>query len=141
MMKQIFLLASAFLMTSAAAIRADQTIEMFRDYVNFSTYNAGIIRPDQLSRDIIDSVVLIDTRSTEEFEFLTIPGAINIEWRDIFDKIAQIPTDKTVVLFCNTGALSAQATFGLRTLGYENVLMILGGFDHLLDSPSYTNIN
>ena len=141
MMTRIFFIASAFLMTSAAAIRADQTIEIFQDYVNFSTYNAGIIRPDQLTQEIVDSVVFIDTRSTEEFGLLTIPGAMNIEWREIFNEISRIPTTKKVVLFCNTGALSAQATFGLRTLGYENVMVLAGGFNHFLDSPNYRDMN
>lgn len=37
-----------------------------------------------------------------------------------------IPRDKPVLIYCNTGSLSAQAGFALRVAGYENVRILQG---------------
>ena len=44
-------------------------------------------------------------------------------------RIGEIPKDKKVVLFCNTGSLSAQAAFALRVAGRDNVLVLQTGID------------
>jgi rhodanese-related sulfurtransferase len=103
------------------------TQEVLQEYMEFSNYFAGIIVPEQLTKDFFDAVTFIDTRNAEQFEQNTIPGAINIEWRDVFGRIDEIPKDKKVVLFCNTGSLSAQAAFALRATGHENVLLLQTG--------------
>ena len=36
--------------------------------------------------------------------------------------------DKTVVLYCDTGLLSAKAHLVLRLAGYENVKVLQGGY-------------
>lgn len=113
----------------AAPAAADPVQEAMQDYADFATYDAGIIRPEQITDEIFDSVVFIDTRSAAEFTQSTIPGAVHIEWRTIFSRTDEVPRDRKVVLFCNTGALSAQAAFGLRVLGYDNVLVLQSGFD------------
>lgn len=116
--------------TAETAFSATQetVLEAFDDYTGFAPYDAGIILPEQITPDVIDNFTFIDTRTAEEFETGTIDGATHIEWREVFARIDEVPTDKKVVLFCNTGALSAQATFGLRALGYENVLILQTGF-------------
>ena len=108
-------------------VAQDVTQEVLQEYMEFSNYFAGIIVPEQLTKDFFDAVTFIDTRNAEQFEQNTIPGAINIEWRDVFGRIDEIPKDKKVVLFCNTGSLSAQAAFALRATGHENVLLLQTG--------------
>ncbi|MEP5154806.1 rhodanese-like domain-containing protein [Planktotalea sp.] len=121
--------ATVILVVSTAVVFAEQTPqEAFADYTDFATYDAGIILPSQITDDVVDSFVFIDTRTAEEFDEETIEGALNIEWREVFSRVDEIPTEKKVVLFCNTGALSAQTAFGLRVMGYENVLILQGGF-------------
>ena len=102
--------------------------EAITEYTEFATYDAGIILPAQITEELFDAFVFIDTRTAEEFAQGTIKGATHIEWRDIFSRLDDIPQDQKTVLFCNTGALSAQSAFGLRVLGYDNVLVLQGGF-------------
>jgi rhodanese-related sulfurtransferase len=99
------------------------------DYVDFATYDAGIILPKQITDEVVNSFAFIDTRTAEEFSEKTIKGARHIEWREVFSRLGEIPKDQPTILFCNTGALSAQAAFGLRVMGYENVLILQTGFD------------
>ena len=112
-----------------AVFAQDAVLEEMADYTGFATYDAGIIVPAQITDDPFGNFVFIDTRSTEEFVDSTIDGAIHIECRDVFSRIDGIPKDQKTVLFCNTGALSTQAAFGLRVMGYENVLILQGGYE------------
>lgn len=103
-------------------------IETLDEYAGFAPYDAGIILPEQITPDVFGDFTFIDTRNAEAFGTATISGAQNIEWRAVFARVDEIPTDRQVVLFCDTGALSAQSAFGLRALGYENVLILQTGF-------------
>lgn len=119
----------AFILGPLSAWGQDAPLDAMQDYADFATYDAGIIRPDQITEDIFPSLAFIDTRQVADFENETIAGAINIEWREIFGRADELPADKKIVLFCNTGVLSAQAAFGLRVAGYENVLVLQKGFE------------
>ena len=72
---------------------------------------------------------VIDVRSPLEFEKGHIPGAINMDWRQVLAKRHTIPKDKPVLIYCNTGSLSAQAGFALRVAGWENVRILQGGME------------
>ena len=51
---------------------------------------------------------------------------------DKFQVLAQrdrIPKNKPVLIYCNTGSLSAQAGFALRVAGWENVRILQGGME------------
>lgn len=53
---------------------------------------------------------------------------MNIEWRQVLNKRNEIPKTKPVIIYCNTGTLSAQGGFALRVAGYDNVRILKGGF-------------
>ena len=128
-------LAVALLASPAAA--ESPVVAAMQEYMEFSTYEAGIIVPQQLSKDIFDSVVFIDTRDAGQFAKGSIPGARNVEWREVLSRINDIPKDKKVILFCNTGSLSAQAAFALRVAGRDNVLVLQTGFDGWKKDAAY----
>lgn len=126
----------ASLLASPAAAESPVVAAM-QEYMEFSTYEAGIIVPQQISKDIFDSVVFIDTRDAGQFAKGSIPGARNIEWREVLSRINEIPKDKKVILFCNTGSLSAQAAFALRVAGRDNVLVLQTGLDGWKKDAAY----
>ena len=105
--------------------------------MEFTSYEAGTIVPQQLSKEIFDSMVFIDTRDAAQFAAGTIPGARNIEGREVLSHIDEIPKDKKVILFCNTGSLSAQAAFALRVAGRDNVLLLQTGLDGWKKDAAY----
>ncbi|WP_418698510.1 FAD-dependent oxidoreductase [Bacteroides sp.] len=75
-----------------------------------------------------ENVMLIDTRTPEEFSFGTIPGAINIPLDEMREHLAEIPTDKPVVLFCAVGLRGYLAQRVLMGRGYRNVRNLIGGY-------------
>ena len=118
----------ALALTVPPALAQEAALDAMQEYMEFSTYEAGIIVPQQITEDVFGDFLFVDTRNAEQFEQSTIPGAINIEWRDVLGRIDEIPTDRKVILFCNTGSLSSQAAFALRVAGRENVLLLQTGF-------------
>lgn len=73
-------------------------------------------------------MLVIDARDAAQYAKEHIPGAVNIEWRQVLAKSGDIPKNKPVLIYCNTGTLSAQAGFALRVSGWENVRILQGGF-------------
>ena len=107
---------------------SEEAIEMMNDYMAFQEYESGIMVPQQIDQMVFEASTFIDTRDAEQYEAATIPGAINLEWRQVLERIDEIPEEGKVILFCNTGSLSAQATFALRVAGRENVVVLQTGF-------------
>ena len=84
------------------------------------------------------AVVLVDTRTPQEYRRGHLPGAINLPWEEsvvpgnsqryraptaLRRQFAEagITPDKEVVVYCETGARSAHAYWALRLAGYERV--------------------
>jgi len=124
-------LTAVVLLTSLSftpAQASEEAIEMMNDYMAFQEYESGIMVPQQIDQMVFEASTFIDTRDAEQYEAATIPGAINLEWRQVLERIDEIPEEGKVILFCNTGSLSAQATFALRVAGRENVVVLQTGF-------------
>ena len=133
-----FLAAIGLVAVCALPAHAENAaVKAMQEYMEFAPYEAGIIVPQQLSKDVFESVLLIDTRDAAQFAKGTIPGARHIEWREVLTRISEIPKDKKVILFCNTGSLSAQAAFALRVAGRDNVLVLQTGIDGWRKDAAY----
>ena len=122
-------LALTLAMAAPAFAQEDPVAEAVQDYMDFATYEAGIILPAQITDEMLASVTFVDTRDAGQFEAGTIEGAVNIEWREIPARLDELPEDGLVVLFCNTGSLSAQAAFAARLMGRENVVVLQDGLE------------
>lgn len=131
------LAAAVMLILAAPAAAENPGIKAMQEYMEFTPYEAGIIVPQQLTKDVFESVAFIDTRDAGQFTKGTIPGARNIEWREVLTSINEVPKDKKVVLFCNTGSLSAQAAFALRVAGRENAVVLQTGIDGWRKDAAY----
>ncbi|HSH00749.1 MAG TPA: rhodanese-like domain-containing protein [candidate division Zixibacteria bacterium] len=67
-----------------------------------------------------DEVIVIDVRRAAEIEETGgIPGALNIAHTRLLERLAEIPTDKEIVLSCHTGARSAFAAGLLASRGFR----------------------
>jgi phage shock protein E len=64
---------------------------------------------------------LLDVRTIEEFEAGHIEGSANISHTEVAARLAEIPKDKPVVVYCRSGNRSSQAVQVLRDAGYTQV--------------------
>ena len=116
-----------FLPTTALA-DDKAAVDAMEAYLDFVDYGGATIFPEQIPRDEWKKFMVIDSRDATQFAKEHIPNATNIEWRRVLAERSRIPKDKPVLLYCNTGSLSAQAGFALRVAGYDNVRILQGGF-------------
>ncbi|MEA2023147.1 MAG: rhodanese-like domain-containing protein [Actinomycetota bacterium] len=74
--------------------------------------------------------LVIDVRTTAEYEEGHIPGAVNIPLRTLAANVDKIPTDTQVYVYCKSGFRAAQALSSLGMLGYTtNVLSYKPGWN------------
>ena len=84
------------------------------------------------------NAVFLDVRSREEFETISFNlshhmPVLHIPIDEIPGHIAEIPEDKNIGVFCSSGVRSTMVYLYLRTLGFENVKIIEGGYAELAD--------
>jgi rhodanese-related sulfurtransferase len=124
------LVAAAITMSSPAMADPKAVlIDEISGYLEFIDYGGAVIFAEQIPRAEYSKMMVIDARDAGQFSKAHIPGAINIEWRKVLEQRAKIPKDKMVLIYCNTGSLSAQAGLALRLAGYDNVKILQGGFE------------
>jgi rhodanese-related sulfurtransferase len=65
---------------------------------------------------------VVDVRSPGEFRAAAYRGARNIPLPELGARLAEIPRDRPVVLYCASGARSALAASVLRRAGFADVV-------------------
>jgi len=128
MIKKFNLIVATLLVISPALANGKANlIDEISGYLEFADYGGGTIFAEQIPKSEYPKMMVIDVRDPVQFNKGHIPGAINIDWRQVLAKSGSIPKNKTVLVYCNTGTLSAQAGFALRVSGWENVRILQGG--------------
>ena len=129
-MKKLVCTAMVILLAAAPAVANDKAklMDELSGYLEFVDYGGGTIFAMQIPKSEYSKMMIIDARDAAQFSKEHIPGAVNIEWRQVLSKSSSIPKDKSVLIYCNTGSLSAQAGFALRVSGWENVKILQGGY-------------
>lgn len=124
------LLAIALVIPLAApAAENPMVVKTIEEYVDFTEYGSSLIWPEQIPDEDWKNVFVVDARDAAQFAKGHIPGATNIEWRQAVARRGELPKDRMVVIYCNSGSLSAQAVFALRLLGYDNVKVLQDGYE------------
>ena len=71
---------------------------------------------------------LLDVREDYEYQDGHIKGAVNLSLREILEKKDTLPKNKDIYVYCRSGHRSADAVNFLKSLGFEKVHNIEGGF-------------
>lgn len=120
--------AIALAVVTTPVIANEEAVKAMEEYLDFVDYGGATIFPEQIPKDDWKKFHVIDARDKDQYAKEHIPGAVNVEWRQVLAKRDSIPKSKPVLIYCNTGTLSAQAGFALRLAGYDNVRILQGGF-------------
>lgn len=65
---------------------------------------------------------LVDVRTPAEFQAGSVPGAVNIPLDEVAERIGEFDGKKQVVVFCQSGGRSAQASQILKQNNIPNVV-------------------
>jgi hydroxyacylglutathione hydrolase len=88
----------------------------------------NIAFPTQVVEDVeMGAVTVVDIRSRAEWEEGHIPGAIHIMLGYLVERMAEIPTDKPVIVQCRIGRRSAIGASLLQANGFDTVTNLMGG--------------
>ena len=125
---QPLFLTTALLSSTAALADGHHAIDALQEYMEFASYSDGALSPEQLEHEGYEGFYIVDTRNSGQFNNGHLPKAVNIEWRDILAHRDQLPKEKTILLYCETGLLSSKAHLALSVAGFENVKVLWGGY-------------
>lgn len=78
--------------------------------------------------------IMLDLRSKEEAELVSLPFALNIPIGELPDRLSEVPKDKTIAAFCASSVRAVMAFVYLKNAGYEDVKIYMGKLDELAGS-------
>ncbi len=97
-------------------------IDIVNSFKMFSNSAASRIPQSKAKEMMTDDVVILDVREQYEFVSGHIENAVNLPLGSVQYEISRVveDTDKTLLVYCLSGARSASATRILHSLGYKN---------------------
>jgi phage shock protein E len=72
------------------------------------------------------ALFVLDVRTPEEFAAGHVPGAVNVPHDQLANRLADVPRDKDVVVYCRSGRRSQIAADILTTNGFKRVSHLEG---------------
>lgn len=86
--------------------------------------------PSVVAGKLAAGATVVDVRSPAEFESGAHPRAVNIPMQDLTSRLAEIPRNRPVVVYCASGLRSGRAARTLAKAGFADVVNA-GGLGHL----------
>jgi rhodanese-related sulfurtransferase len=73
-----------------------------------------------------DHLLVLDVRTPQEYAEGHVPGAVNVPYGQLASRLAEIPKDKDVVLYCKSGRRAGIAADVLAANGYTRLSHLEG---------------
>ena len=134
---------AATLTAGVTTIDADVQAAMDAYYAGLATVADGVYKNYKISetdlKALVDakdtSIYIYSVRKAEDFNKGHIEGAINNPFgKAMAADFANLPKDKTIVVYCYTGQTAGQVTAALRLMGYDAV-SLNGGMGTPANAP------
>ena len=90
--------------------------------------NSDDVEANNIENLVKNKEFLLDVREEYEYQNGHIKGAVNLPLREILEKKDTLPKDKDIYVYCRSGHRSADAVNFLKSLAFEKVHNIEGGF-------------
>jgi rhodanese-related sulfurtransferase len=83
----------------------------------------------RLLRDEPERLVLLDVREDDERATAAIEPSLHIPMQEVTSRIAELPKDRRVVVYCHMGTRSEMIAWFLEQKGFTGVGNLVGGID------------
>ena len=144
-MKRISIVALVAICTGMSSAAWSYDMQMAKSYAELFTPVVGakagkglhLMAPAAFVKDVIEGkeFVVIDVRTPAETNVfgMALPNSLSIPVDQLFraENLARIPTDKPIIIMCQSGIRSVAAGTALRHIGFDNVYILKGGFKAL----------
>jgi rhodanese-related sulfurtransferase len=113
--------------------------EKFICSMDFSFFATSQHKIDATSFLSMSDAILLDVRSKEERSTVKLSlvhhiPVLEISFHELPYNFSELRGDKFIGIFCSSGVRSAIAFAYLRSMGFDNVKMIEGGYPQLMDA-------
>lgn len=92
------------------------------DYFESGAYR--IMMQDFLALKKENKAMMLDLRSKEESDLVSLSFALNIPIAELPDRLSELPRDKVIVTFCASSIRAVMAFVYLKAAGFENVKIL-----------------
>ncbi len=72
------------------------------------------------------ALLVLDVRTPEEYASGHVPGAVNIPYDQVGSRLAELPRDKDIVVYCRSGRRAQLAADVLAANGYTHLQHLQG---------------
>ena len=97
----------------------------------FLSSQLKVSAPDFYKKWKENKAIILDVRSKEEADLVSINCAIHIPLNELPDRYSELPKDKEIAIFCPGKIRAGLAYAFLRTKGYDNVKVLAAGLDDI----------
>ncbi len=78
--------------------------------------------------EALDAPFVLDVRTAAEYGGGHLPGGVQVHAGRVLSERARLPTDRPIVLHCQSGARATVAGSALRAAGFDNVVELEGSY-------------
>lgn len=89
--------------------------------MNMDIFGGGTIEPEEAKLMLSKGAVLIDVRTTEEFDEDCATNSVNIPLDEIENGLSEYDKDVVIIFVCKAGTRAGQALEKAKSLGFENI--------------------
>jgi len=118
--------------------KLDELLKNFDlEFFGSGKHKISIERALELFRD--NEAFIVDVRAKEEISYVRFDFALNIPVSDIPNRLAEIPEDKMVIVFCSSVVRATIVYTYLRLKGYVYVKILTAGLSEIVSclKPDY----
>ena len=101
-------------------------------FSNLYNENAFLIEASDLAKKLKQNgqeILLVDVRKANEYTKGHIPGAVNSNWSKFDQNFQDLPKDKVLIIYCDSGEVSVQLASFLRLKGFK-AYFLQGGWQN-----------
>ena len=93
---------------------------MFHFFKNL--FADGASKKELINEALNNAAILVDVRSESEFRSGNVKGSVNIHLQKLNQELSKLKNKNGIVVFCQSGARSAQAKRILEQNGFQDVI-------------------
>ncbi len=135
-MRRRDLLLALPLFPLARAQAGEEWVQAFGRFLQRVPPASYLVYPTEAKDLLLFEPFILDVRTREERAKGYIPGSVHIYAGEVPDRLGELPRDKEtlILVYCNSGSVSAVVAAFLQALGYKNAKNIAHGFKGWLDA-------
>ncbi|WP_243030265.1 rhodanese-like domain-containing protein [Thermus altitudinis] len=135
-MRRREVLALLSLLPWARAQGGEGWVQAFGDFIKRVPPASYLVYPTEAKDLLLFDPFILDVRTEEERKKGYIPGSVHIYAGQVPDRLGELPKDREalILVYCNSGSVSAVVAAYLQALGYKHAKNIAHGFKGWLDA-------